>query len=165
MRKRKWIFSTLAVFAGIVLVIYAIGYFLPERHTVSAARELNLTAEKTWQMLTDFENYPSWRSDINAVKSLSPTTWTEVDMYGDQITYEQVQKIDQRRLITRITTEDLPYSGQWIFDIDANGENCILTIEEQGIVYNPFFRFISKFIIGQTSGIEQYLDDLEKVVP
>jgi hypothetical protein len=36
-----------------------------------------------------------------------------------------------------------------------------LTITERGVVYNPVFRFASRFIIGHAGSIEQYLAALE----
>jgi hypothetical protein len=36
----------------------------------------------------------------------------------------------------------------------------VVRITEEGEVYNPVFRFISRFVIGQTRTIETYLRDL-----
>jgi hypothetical protein len=36
----------------------------------------------------------------------------------------------------------------------------MLRITEQGEVYNPVFRFVSRFVIGQNRTIETYLRDL-----
>ncbi len=36
-----------------------------------------------------------------------------------------------------------------------------LTIVEEGEVYSPLFRFVSKFIIGQASTVEKYLKALQ----
>jgi hypothetical protein len=45
-----------------------------------------------------------------------------------------------------------------------DGGLTTLRITEEGDVYNPFFRFISRFIIGQTRSINSYLINLAKVL-
>jgi hypothetical protein len=50
------------------------------------------------------------------------------------------------------------FSGQWTFEITPAGSNTsILEITERGEVPNPFFRFVSRFIMGHTKSIEQYM--------
>ena len=38
-------------------------------------------------------------------------------------------------------------------------------ITEYGTVRNPFFRFMSKYVIGQTGEIDRYLNSLAKALP
>jgi hypothetical protein len=40
------------------------------------------------------------------------------------------------------------------------GDSCTLTITEHGEVYNPLFRFVSRFIMGQTATLDAYLKAL-----
>ena len=42
-------------------------------------------------------------------------------------------------------------------EIDNYGEVTSLTVTEDGEVQNPLFRFVSRFIMGQTATIDQYL--------
>ena len=42
-------------------------------------------------------------------------------------------------------------------EIAEYGEVASLTITENGEIYNPVFRFVSRFITGQTSTIDEYL--------
>ena len=57
-----------------------------------------------------------------------------------------------------------------ISDLAADGEGTLLTITERGEVYNPIFRFVSKFLMGQTKSMDEYLRALgrkfgEEVTP
>ena len=163
MKLFKWIFKFFIGVCGLIFLAYAIGYFLPEKHKASVTQELDLPAVKTWQLITDFEQLPKWRSNIASVKQISPTTWVEINHQNEQIKYEQIEKTDQKRLVTQIASKGLPYSGNWIFTVKPTGDRSILTIEEQGQVYNPLFRFVAKFIIGHKSSINQYIEDLQKI--
>jgi hypothetical protein len=63
-------------------------------------------------------------------------------------------------LKTRIVTENLPYTGTWTVALEPTDRGTMVRITEQGEVYNPVFRFLSRFVIGQTRTIENYLHDL-----
>jgi hypothetical protein len=53
------------------------------------------------------------------------------------------------------------FSGQWTFEITPVGSGgSILEITERGEVPNPFFRFVSRFIMGHSKSIEQYMTAL-----
>ena len=73
--------------------------------------------------------------------------------------------INVRRLVTRIADTGLPFGGQWTYELVPDGEGTRLTITEDGEVYNPLFRFVSRFVMGHTATIERYLDDVEKRFP
>ncbi len=62
-----------------------------------------------------------------------------------------------RRLVTRIADPKLPFGGTWTYEIVSLERACTLTITEDGEVYNPLFRFVSRFVIGHTATIDRYL--------
>ena len=66
--------------------------------------------------------------------------------------------------MTRIATLALPSAGAWTYELTPTSGGCTLTITENGEVYNPMFRFIANYMIGHTSTIEKYLDDLGKKI-
>jgi len=43
---------------------------------------------------------------------------------------------------------------------ETTAEGTLLTITEDDEVYNPIYRFVSRFIIGHTQTIDSYLNDL-----
>jgi hypothetical protein len=45
----------------------------------------------------------------------------------------------------------------WIMDISPAPDGCRLNITERGEVYNPFFRFVSRFVLGYTNTMDTYL--------
>jgi hypothetical protein len=64
----------------------------------------------------------------------------------------------------RIATENLPYSGTWTFSLQAHNGITDVRITERGKVYNPVFRFVSRFILGHTQAMDAYLKALGKAV-
>ena len=86
------------------------------------------------------------------------------------VTYRVVESAPPRRLVTRIADQNLPYGGSWTYDLTPDGSGTHLTITEHGEVYNPIFRFVSRFIMGHTSMMDGVLRALgtrhgETVVP
>jgi hypothetical protein len=66
------------------------------------------------------------------------------------------------RLVTRIADPNLPFGGTWTYLIAPEAEGCSIEITEHGEVYNPIFRFVSRFIMGHAATIEAYLSALGK---
>jgi hypothetical protein len=64
--------------------------------------------------------------------------------------------------VTLIADPNLPFGGTWTYDIAPTEEGATLRITERGYVSDPFFRFMSKFVFGQTSTMESYLRSLAK---
>ncbi|HUD13497.1 MAG TPA: hypothetical protein VMQ56_07565, partial [Terracidiphilus sp.] len=56
------------------------------------------------------------------------------------------------------------YGGSWSFVLEPANGGTRLTITEDGEVYNPVFRFVSRFVMGQTATQDAYLRALEKAV-
>jgi hypothetical protein len=80
------------------------------------------------------------------------------------ITYRVEAMEPPSRLVTRIADPSLPFGGTWTFEIRRQGSDTELTITEDGEVYNPIFRFMSKVIVSPTATIEKYQENLKKRV-
>jgi hypothetical protein len=76
---------------------------------------------------------------------------------GDAVTYRVELLEPPRRMVVRIADTGLPYGGTWTYDLAPNGSGTQLTITEAGEVYNPLFRFMSRFVFSQTASIDTYL--------
>jgi hypothetical protein len=93
--------------------------------------------------------------------------WLEAGGDGE-ILFERVEAVPAERLVTRIADPGLPFGGTWTYELaDAEladaGQGTRLRITEDGEVYNPAFRFISRFVLGHGRTIERYLADLRRV--
>ena len=68
----------------------------------------------------------------------------------------------EAELVTRIADTGLAFGGSWTFALQPAASGTRLSITENGEVYNPLFRVMSRFVFGHTATIDRYLGDLQK---
>lgn len=154
----------LGMAVALLVVIVCVGALLPKAHVVHSSARYSAKPDAVWAAINDYKAFPQWRSDVRGVEVLPPKngnpSWREHGSNGD-IAYEVVESRPPSRLVTRIADPNLPFGGTWEYDLQpAPGGGSILTITEHGEVYNPVFRFVSKFVMGQRSTINRYLRSL-----
>jgi len=157
----KWAFLFIGVIAGVIALAAAVGYMLPRDHVAAMSARVNATPEAVWAVLTDPAGFPTWRHDIKTVDVLPATptgpSWREHSSNGT-ITYVVDVLEPQRRLIARIADTKLAFGGSWEYRVEpVSAAETKVTIIERGSVYNPIFRFVSRFLMGHTATIDAYL--------
>ena len=164
----KWVVGLVIGFVGLVAVVAGVGLLLPEKHRASESARFRVGTDRLWEVITNFGAYPTWRAGVTAVEHLPDmnghSVWKETDSHSEGIPYETVESVPNKRLVRRIADPKLPFGGTWTFDFEATPEGATLTITEDGEVYNPIFRFVSRFIFGHTKNIHGYLNDLQTKV-
>jgi hypothetical protein len=152
--------------AGFVLLaisVVVIGSLLPKQHVVSRSASYRVPPERLFSLIAGPQD---WRPDIlhcEALPAVDGREWTrETTRNGETITYELLDRVAPRSVKRRIATENLPYSGTWTYSLEANDGITIVRITEDGQVYNPVFRFVSRFILGHTRTMDAYLSALGK---
>jgi uncharacterized protein YndB with AHSA1/START domain len=162
----RYIAFALGGLAGIILIIAIVGWSLPVRHSVSREVSLAATPDRVYALISDPRAFPSWRSDVDSVDLLEPVGGTRrFREYGKNgpILFEVEKEEPGRTLITRIADDKLPFGGTWTYDVlPAADRRTTLRIREDGEVYNPIFRFMSRFVMGQASTIEAYLESVRR---
>lgn len=158
----KWILTGALLLAGVLIVVVIVGALLPKQHVASRSIRLNTSPEAVWSLIS---GPPTWRPDVKSYEELPPRNghrvWRETDKHGQTITYEAVEFSAPTHLVTKIADPKLPFGGTWTYEISQNGTGSSLTITENGEVYNPVFRFVSRFVMGHTAGIDAYLKALQ----
>jgi hypothetical protein len=153
----KWIiYGGLAVVI-IPAIVVLIGAALPKEHVASRRILLQASPNDVFALIAG----PSdWRGFKYELLTESPLKWRETDSSGSVIAYERVETTAPKRIVNRIADPKLPFGGSWTYEIEPNGSGAGLTITEHGEVYNPLFRFVSRFIMGHAATIEKYQRDL-----
>ena len=64
--------------------------------------------------------------------------------------------------MTHIADKELPFGGTWDYRLEPAGTGSRITITENGEVYNPIFRFVSRYFMGHTATIDKYLTALAR---
>lgn len=161
----------LKVVVAIVVALLAIGATvafagsrLPVGHVATRSVLINAPIDSVFAAVTDFGGSPAWRTDLKTVTVTTDTTTgrprvTEVSSTGS-MTMDVEQLVAPSRLVTRIVGEGLPFGGAWAYALEPQGNTTRVTITEYGEVYNPVFRFISRYIMGHAGTIETYLTSL-----
>jgi len=149
---------------ALFVVIIVVGYALPAKHRASRQAEYAAPPDTVYSVITDVEEFPAWRSKVDTVDMVpggETVTYREKGSDGT-ILYAVEQSVPGRRVVTRIADKSLPFGGTWTYDLAPSGAGTRVRITEDGEVYNPLFRFMSKFVFGHTSTIDTYLADLGK---
>ena len=158
----KIVFSLFGAIAVVVAVIVVIGFMLPKRHLVSRSALYRVPPEKLYALIAGPQD---WRPDVRhweAVADSGRELTRETSNHGETITYEVLDRMPPTSLKRRIATKNLPYSGTWTYSLRSAGEITTIRITEDGEVVNPVFRFVSRFVLGQTRTMDAYLRSLGK---
>jgi Polyketide cyclase / dehydrase and lipid transport len=161
----KWIQWVFVLLAGILVLIALIGWLLPKEHTVTREARFHQPPEAVWKAITDIDAMPSWRQGLKSVKRLPDqnglAAWVETTDSG-VFPLEAVVSQPPSKLVVRIADPKLPFGGTWTYEIAAAPPGSILRIREDGEIYNPIFRFLSRFVFGYSGTIETYLKSLSR---
>jgi len=156
----RWVLGIAGLLVLVVVIVCAIGYMLPKSHVASVSARFAAPPDSIWTSLTQVDAFPKWRPDVSRVEPLPDENgqrgWREFGK-NDAVTYRVVESAPPRRLVTRIADQNLPYGGSWTYELVPDGSGTRLTITENGEVYNPIFRFASRFVLGYTSTMEAVL--------
>jgi uncharacterized protein YndB with AHSA1/START domain len=158
----KWFLLVLAVSLALLAIVIVVGVLLPKAHRASRSAKLGQSPEIVWAAITEDSKFPEWRKTVTRVEALPPVdgkpSWREFDSRGGSIPFVVLESVAPKRLVTRIADAKLPFGGTWTFDVSAAPDGrSVIRITEDGEVYNPVFRFVSRFLMGYTATIDAYL--------
>lgn len=157
---------TLAIgsFIGVVallVVATVVGLLMEPGHTVTRQATYAVAPEQLWQVITRFDQTPSWRSDIEAVQieSGDPIRFVEMGSQGP-MPMEVTEQEAPRRMVIMASDPSLPFTGSWIFELRPAEDGTRLTLTEQGSIANPLFRFVAHVFMDPAESTDTYLVDL-----
>lgn len=156
----------LGIVVVLLLAVVAAGWALPVKHRAHAEATIAATPEQVFALITNVADFPKWRTGLRSVDVLPPSDgrrrFREVSKSG-AITFAVDSEDPPRRLVGRIDDRSLPFGGTWTYELApaANGATT-LRITEDGEIYNPVFRFVSRYVMGYESTIRQYLADVAR---
>ena len=150
---------------GLVLVLTGLGYLLPVAHTARSERTYTASADELYAAVANTAEYPRWRRGVKSVESL-PTregkpSFRENGSNGP-MTFVFDEVVPGSRIVSRIADTDLAFGGKWTYEFARAEEGSRLSITEDGEVYNPFFRFMARYVFGHERTMNDYLADLEQ---
>jgi uncharacterized protein YndB with AHSA1/START domain len=161
MRWLIWIVIGIAIIGALVVIV---GYSLPKGHSATVTARVALPPEAVYTLLTDVDRYPEWRSGVKALtrqpdRDAKPAWIEEVGGMKIPLYFERMER--PSLLVARIADPDLPFGGTWTYRIAPAAGGTEVTITEDGEVYNPFFRFMSRFVFGYEATLKDFAKSLE----
>ncbi len=157
----KIVLIVLAVIVALIAIVLVIGASLPKNHSVSRSAIFKRDPRAVYDVVRNVSAASEWRDGLQKVEMLDEKHFREHSKNG-VVTYEIVEDKPPHTFITRITDKNLGYSGSWTHRFEETKDGTRLTITEDGVVTNLFFRFMSRFIFGHTATIDSYLKSLER---
>ncbi|MGO8757034.1 MAG: SRPBCC family protein [Terracidiphilus sp.] len=161
----KIVLIVVGILVLLVVCVVVAGALLPKRHVVSRSAVFKATPERLFALVAGNQD---WRPDVKSCESFIQDDGRqfqrETPKHGDTILYELQGSRPPLAIQRRIATENLPYGGTWSFALEPAEGGTQVRITEDAEVYNPFFRFVSKFILGQTGTLDAYLTAMGKAV-
>ncbi len=141
----------------LVLCVVVTGALLPKRHVVSRSAMFKAQPDKLFALVAGSQD---WRPDLKSCELITEggrQFQRETSTHGNTVLYELLEAKPPSAIQRRIATENLPYGGSWSFVFEPADGGTRVQITEDGEVYNPVFRFVSKFVMGQTATLDAYL--------
>ena len=161
-RVLRWALVLAAVLVALLVLVAAAGMVLPQGHVAVVTAEYRQSPDAVWAVMTDFQEAPSWREGVDRMERLPDRkgrpVWRESGPRGG-MAFEVTETEPPRRLVTTIVG-DLPFGGRWIHEVEPTDAGSRVTITEEGEVYNPLFRFMSRFVFGHDATARGYLRSL-----
>jgi hypothetical protein len=152
------------IFVVLIGGIFIGGAMLPAEHAASRTLQSKQSSQAIWDTINDHANEQQWRSELTNVTSLGERNgkpvWQENYKSGNKLALITTESKPPTRLVRELTDLDGPFSGRWEIDIQPTQTGSTVKITEIGRVGNPFFRFLSKYVIGHTTQMEKYLTNL-----
>jgi hypothetical protein len=133
-----WIGIVVGVLLVVILVATGIGMLLPVKHVASRTEAFTVSQQRLWDL---------------AMAQFQRT---------NDGSYAIVEQAPPNRFVSAIVKKDLPFGGTWTYEFSPLRAGTSLTITERGEVYNPFFRFVSRYVMGHTKSIDDFMAALRK---
>lgn len=162
----RWLLYIGLGLGGLVLLVVVVGWALPLGHRAAQSRSLSASPDRVFAVIADFARATEWRVGLDRVEITGdPGPGQVVREFGQNGEMAmRVEALDPpSRLVTRIVGDNLPFGGTWTYVLAPGPDGgTVITITEDGEIYNPVFKFMARFYFGYETTMEGYLRDLAR---
>lgn len=163
-----WLRIILLAVLGLVCAVLAAGAMLPKQYSASRTVVLPLDADSLWNRISEIEDQPSWRGDVESVERLPDLEgrmhWRESRIGGRSMRYELIEAVPPFRRVVRIAEPKAPFGGTWTWLLEPMPDGGTrLTLTEDAVIHQPMLRVFLAFMDRHAS-IDLYLRHLERAV-
>ncbi len=150
-----------AALVAMIAIVIVVGMALPQNHVAARSARYSKPPAEVFAIISDVRALPTWNPATKKVEIVSEANGLVSWKVDGNFPVSMIERDPPRKLVTKIGP-GLPFGGTWTYELAADGAGTRLTITERGEVYNPFFRFVSKFLMGHTKSMDVFLSALAK---
>lgn len=147
------------LFAALSLVMVVLGGRIPPEHLAVVRARYAASPETVWAIVSAPLDAASWRPDLHGVDRLpSPDgalKWREWSRRRS-VDFEALPALAGQRFSARIAQDDLPFAGQWDYEVAAAGAGTALVITERGLIRPTIIRVLARYAFGYTRTLTSY---------
>ena len=160
------------ILMGIMLIAPSIaGKRISPSFTKEKTQTLNIAKNELFELLTDYQNYPTWIKYLFQVKTerIGNGKLKIMQTYKRRKTYQElteVRRIENEKIseISIFKSEDEGVT-LWTYILEnlENGKTK-MTIRETMYIYHPYLRFMLKYILRDENGKGEFLKNIKKII-
>lgn len=159
----KWLLIGVGVLVLLAAAVVGVGMLVPREHVAAVRADYRAAPDEVFRAIHDVARFGEWRSGLQQVEVLETegdlVRWRETADWG-VLTFQHEEVVPGRRVVSRIVDEGQGFGGTWSWDIEPAGSGSRVTITEHGVIDNPLYRFMSRYMMGYYSSLETYAEDL-----
>lgn len=145
-----WIaLGLLAALALLLLALHLLGRRLPEGHVVAATLRLGKPAAEVFAVLDDTAGIPAWDRGVDRVERLPDRDGRETwrwSMGRNRMVLSVTRREPPARLVRTIADEAQFFSGDWTYELAADGAGCTVRLTEHGRVHVAIPRALMHYL-------------------
>ncbi len=160
-----WILFVMGTVVALVVAVLVGGLVTPRAHTATRMVTLSASTYAVWAVVRDVSRYATWRTHVREsviVDTEQPQLrWRETTARGS-MTFGVVRDEPPVVFSARILDEDVPFSGEWTWQLAPRASGTQLSITERGTIDNVLFRFLAAHVFGYHRALDDFLEAVAK---
>jgi hypothetical protein len=160
-----WILFVMGTVVALVVAVLIGGLVTPRAHVASRMLTLTAAPEVVWALVRDVSRHAEWRSGLRASEIVDTDQpqlrWLETTTRGS-MTFGVVRDEAPHLFAARILDDDLPFSGEWTWEVTPLPDGTRLCITERGAIDHVLFRFLAAHVFGYHRTIDDFLESVAK---
>lgn len=153
-----WIAGVVFMLSVVFLTVYSIGLLLPRQQTAIASVRVEAEPEAVWDYVINSSALSAWPADSRYAQS-APEAGSAASRKRpvDGQTAIRVRKlVEPELLVVTFDNDQHPFIGTRTVEIHPVFGGTLLTITERGKITDPFYRFLSRVMFKDASGLHDY---------
>ena len=164
----SYVILSFVIMMTLILIPTLIGLRIPSSFTFKKSRTMNASREVVFFILTNYKNFSKWKKKLKFVdiKNKDAEHPKLIEYYGNGRRKEKYNIVNyvENNIISLVKTSK-DYTSLWSFEVKENDQNqTILTIKETVYVYNPYLRFMIRFIFKDDFDKKSILNIVTKII-